>query len=43
MNWVEKYNIKTPVFTNYNPTYKTLNASELPKYSKALKTYQVLV
>ena len=32
MNWVKKYNIKRPYNTNYHPTYKILNASELGKY-----------
>lgn len=32
MNWVKKYNIKRPTATNYHPTYKILNASELSNY-----------
>ena len=32
MNWVKKYNIKRPYKTDYHPTYKILNASELSKY-----------
>ena len=32
MNWVKKYNIKRPANTNYHPTYKILNASELTHY-----------
>ncbi len=32
MNWVKKYNIKRPASTNYHPTYKILNASELSNY-----------
>ena len=32
MNWVKKYNIKRPTNTNYHPTYKILNVSELALY-----------
>lgn len=32
MNWVKKYNIKRPYNSDYHPTYKILNASELTKY-----------
>lgn len=32
MNWVKKYNIKRPNNSNYHPTYKILNASELSNY-----------
>ena len=32
MNWVKKYNIKRPCNSNYHPTYKILNASELATY-----------
>ena len=32
MNWVKKYNIKRPFNTNYHPTYKIFNASELSNY-----------
>ncbi len=32
MNWVKKYNIKRPYNSNYHPTYKILNASELSSY-----------
>lgn len=32
MNWVKKYNIKRPYKTDYHPTYKILNATELSKY-----------
>ena len=32
MNWVKKYNIKRPLNSNYHPTYKILNASELSSY-----------
>ena len=32
MNWVKKYNIKRPSKTNYHPTYKILNATELSNY-----------
>ncbi|TSE09227.1 IS1/IS1595 family N-terminal zinc-binding domain-containing protein [Aquimarina algiphila] len=29
INWVKKYNIKRPYNSQYHPTYKILNASEL--------------
>ena len=32
MNWVKKYNIKRPFNSNYHPTYKIFNASELSNY-----------
>ncbi len=32
MNWVKKYNIKRPYNSNYHPTYKILNTSELSAY-----------
>lgn len=32
INWVKKYNIKRPYNTEYHPTYKILNASELGNY-----------
>jgi transposase-like protein len=37
MNWVKKYNIKRPTSTNYHPTYKILNATELSKYFQNIK------
>lgn len=35
MNWVRKYNIKRPYNTEYHPTYKILNQSELQDYFQA--------
>ncbi|MDP5077987.1 MAG: hypothetical protein NWQ19_07825, partial [Nonlabens sp.] len=32
MNWVKKYNIKRPYRTNYHPSYKILNATELANF-----------
>ncbi len=32
MNWVKKYGIKRPYNSNYHPTYKILNPSELSTY-----------
>ena len=32
MNWVKKYNIKRPFNSEYHPTYKIFNASELSNY-----------
>ena len=32
MNWVKKYNIKRPFNSDYHPTYKIFNASELSNY-----------
>ncbi|WP_339894815.1 hypothetical protein [uncultured Algibacter sp.] len=32
MNWVKKYNIKRPYNSNYHPTYKILNTTELGNY-----------
>ena len=32
MNWVKKYNIRRPYNSNYHPTYKILNASELANF-----------
>lgn len=32
MNWVKKYNIKRPCNSNYHPTYKIFNSSELSSY-----------
>ncbi len=32
MNWVKKYAIKRPYKSNYHPTYKILNATELVSY-----------
>ncbi|WP_458626904.1 transposase-like zinc-binding domain-containing protein [Winogradskyella sp. PC D3.3] len=32
MNWVKKYNIKRPYNSNYHPTYKILNPTELGRY-----------
>ncbi|WP_034229431.1 IS1/IS1595 family N-terminal zinc-binding domain-containing protein [Aquimarina pacifica] len=32
INWVKKYNIKRPFNSEYHPTYKILNASELANY-----------
>ncbi|XLS30856.1 helix-turn-helix domain-containing protein [Flavobacteriaceae bacterium M23B6Z8] len=32
MNWVKRYNIKRPYNTDYHPTYRILNASELQEY-----------
>tara|TARA_R110002049_G_scaffold76050_2_gene195732 strand:+ start:715 stop:1134 length:420 start_codon:yes stop_codon:yes gene_type:complete len=32
MNWVKKYNIKRPYNSNYHPTYKILNPTELGLY-----------
>lgn len=32
MNWVKKFNIKRPYKTDYHPTYKILNPSELTAY-----------
>lgn len=46
MNWVKKYNIKRPYNSEYHPTYKILNASELSKYfsdSKNVKGSGVIV
>ncbi len=37
MNWVKKYNIKRPYNTDYHPTYKILNASELSEYFNNVK------
>ncbi|MBP2833656.1 IS1 family transposase [Aquimarina sp. U1-2] len=36
MNWVKKYNIKRPYHTNYHPTYKIFNASEISNYFQNL-------
>jgi transposase-like protein len=32
MNWVKKFNVKRPYRTNYHPSYKILNATELAAY-----------
>ncbi|TYP70000.1 IS1/IS1595 family N-terminal zinc-binding domain-containing protein [Aquimarina intermedia] len=32
MNWVKKYGIKRPYKSEYHPTYKILNPSELSKF-----------
>lgn len=32
INWIKKYKIKRPENTNYHPTYKILNHSELLEY-----------
>ncbi len=32
MNWIKKYAIKRPYKSNYHPTYKILNATELVLY-----------
>lgn len=32
MNWVKKYNIKSPEHTDYHPTYKVLNHEELIQF-----------
>lgn len=37
MNWVKKYNIKRPYNTEYHPTYKILNATELSRYFENTK------
>lgn len=29
INWVKKYNIKTPEFVEYSPTYKVMTRTEL--------------
>ncbi|GLB53806.1 transposase [Neptunitalea chrysea] len=34
MNWVKKYNIKRPYNSDYHPTYKIINGSELSNYFK---------
>ncbi|SFU70412.1 Homeodomain-like domain-containing protein [Pustulibacterium marinum] len=34
MNWVKKYNIKRPYNSEYHPTYKIINGSELSNYFK---------
>ncbi|MBF7092295.1 helix-turn-helix domain-containing protein [Flavobacterium sp. ALJ2] len=31
-NWIKAYNIKKPLQTNYHPTYKIFNHSELIEY-----------
>ena len=47
MNWVKKYNIKRPYNSNYHPTYKILNATELGKLfsviQKILKVQELLL
>lgn len=37
-NWVKSYHIKKPSHTNYHPTYKILNHSELIEYIKNKNT-----
>jgi len=32
MNWVKKFNVKRPYRTNYHPSYKILNTTELAAY-----------
>tara|TARA_R110002020_G_scaffold259768_3_gene473907 strand:- start:58401 stop:58703 length:303 start_codon:yes stop_codon:yes gene_type:complete len=32
LNWVKKYNVKRPYHTEYHPTYRILNHSELVIY-----------
>ncbi|MFL9831271.1 transposase [Flavobacterium sp. ARAG 55.4] len=37
-NWIKSFNIKKPINSNYHPTYKILNHSELIEYIKNKET-----